>query len=891
MAQIWVRRIGFGTILCQISLFAGPALAQTDCTRDFDGDGHPLFGVTLERADLELLDGVSLSASGTGLCFADVDGDGDLDAVCVVNHGIDDIGRPRSAVSVLRNRGDGVFDGPERYDLGDEEVTARIGDFNRDGHPDIGVAVAMENSLGILLNRGDGTFDIRPLILVGVEPRSLIVADFDGDGDDDVCVINSFSSDVSILLCNGDGTFADEVRIGVPNVTPRGDGNRNFPFPGAHGDAADLDGDGDIDLLIPASRHAHILLGDGEGGFEPAQTHPRNTGGRTYNIKVRDLDGDGDLDLAATIAHPGLGLFGVWINDGTGTFGEATIYNTSFFGDGRFYFFVALALGDIDGDGDLDMVQGGEASDYAYVMFNNGDGTFDGLDAIEDGNGAWVLEFADVNADGFDDLGSFNTRRGSLRVRLGDRRDGLHGVRAPTEEQDIRDIPAQIMVASGDLDGDGDADLISGEWGVPGHYSRRLRVLRNDGAESLVQTHTLHIKDPPGGEHAAAIVVDIDGDGLGDIVATFQDDIGDEAIPGRLHVLINLGDMTFAAPRSVLIPDSIPDTLTHADFDGDGDIDVACFARELRRKNNEPRLHRILVFENDGNGNLTETERFELGLSDNSGLGGVVGGDVDGDGDIDLVSGWTDREIEGPAWLMRNDGTGSFVQEAVAILPPFTRRIVMDDFDGDGDPDFAVTRKFGSEVIPYLAVYTNDGSGAFELDQEFIDPNVSGNAGLRAVDINLDGAVDIVIGEETDGIVVHLNDGGGDFSNRGQYSAFDGIINLTVADFTGDGRPDVIGTSNNRRSLVILEGTGCGFCGADLSGSDVPGERLYGVPDGVLDIADFFFYLDAFAAGNTDIADLTGSNDPNDPGYGVPDGVLDAADFMFYLALFADGCG
>ncbi|MBX3363159.1 MAG: hypothetical protein KF866_00210 [Phycisphaeraceae bacterium] len=79
-------------------------------------------------------------------------------------------------------------------------------------------------------------------------------------------------------------------------------------------------------------------------------------------------------------------------------------------------------------------------------------------------------------------------------------------------------------------------------------------------------------------------------------------------------------------------------------------------------------------------------------------------------------------------------------------------------------------------------------------------------------------------------------------------------------------------------------------CAADLSGSSDPNDPSYGVPDGNVDAADFFYYLDQFTAGNLAVADLTGSADPNDPGYGVPDGIIDAADFFFFLDVFVAGC-
>ncbi len=79
-------------------------------------------------------------------------------------------------------------------------------------------------------------------------------------------------------------------------------------------------------------------------------------------------------------------------------------------------------------------------------------------------------------------------------------------------------------------------------------------------------------------------------------------------------------------------------------------------------------------------------------------------------------------------------------------------------------------------------------------------------------------------------------------------------------------------------------------CDADLSGSSDPNNFAYGVPDGNLDSADFFYFLDQFVGGNVEIADLSGSSDPNDPDYGTPDGFLDASDFFYYLDQFVLGC-
>lgn len=91
-------------------------------------------------------------------------------------------------------------------------------------------------------------------------------------------------------------------------------------------------------------------------------------------------------------------------------------------------------------------------------------------------------------------------------------------------------------------------------------------------------------------------------------------------------------------------------------------------------------------------------------------------------------------------------------------------------------------------------------------------------------------------------------------------------------------------------SIGVFVATPVVPCPADLSASSDPNDPGYGAPDGLVDAADFFYYLDQFVTGNASVSDLTGSSDPNDPTYGAPDGSIDAADFFYYLDRFVEGC-
>ncbi len=79
-------------------------------------------------------------------------------------------------------------------------------------------------------------------------------------------------------------------------------------------------------------------------------------------------------------------------------------------------------------------------------------------------------------------------------------------------------------------------------------------------------------------------------------------------------------------------------------------------------------------------------------------------------------------------------------------------------------------------------------------------------------------------------------------------------------------------------------------CEPDLTTGAIPGQAGYGVPNGILNNDDFFYFLAQFAAGNIAVADVTTTAIPGSPGYGVPNGVINNDDFFYYLSIFSAGC-
>ena len=204
------------------------------------------------------------------------------------------------SVSIYLGAGDGTFSrGQEIADGNPFAVTA--GDFNGDGRPDLAAIdfIFEHNRVLILLGQGDGTFEpVAQTSDVGPEASSLTLGDFNGDGRQDVATADGNNDVVSVLIGNGDGTFAAAQNLAPAPPAP---GVLVQPLAIAVGD---FNGDGHPDLATanrrpsdpPVDGSASVLLGRGDGSFEPAQEFATTEG--TQVLSVADFNGDGLIDIA-----------------------------------------------------------------------------------------------------------------------------------------------------------------------------------------------------------------------------------------------------------------------------------------------------------------------------------------------------------------------------------------------------------------------------------------------------------------------------------------------------------------------------------------------------------------------------------------------------------------
>jgi hypothetical protein len=274
-------------------------------------------------------------------------------------HGIKDLVTANflnASVNVLLDNGDGTFQYAVRYTASPVPTSVTVGDFNGDHHLDL-VTVGNTSdgpTLSVLLGNGDGTFQAAVTSPLNRQAWAVAVGDFRGNGILDLVTANYYENTISVLLGNGDGTF-----------------RRALTYPVGRGPSSvvvrDL-GNGTLDIVTANFSTVSVLLGNGDGMFRAAMDFE----GSFTSIAVGDFRGNGMLDLIATKNDfVGSSVY-VVLGNGNGTF--AAPKDIVFVGDepGN------VAVGDFDGDGQLDFVvtTGYPSERGVALLYGQGDGTF-----------------------------------------------------------------------------------------------------------------------------------------------------------------------------------------------------------------------------------------------------------------------------------------------------------------------------------------------------------------------------------------------------------------------------------------------------------------------------------------------------------------------------------
>ncbi len=643
-----------------------------------------------------------------------------------------------------------------RSSLGSE---VELGDIDGDGDPDLVVAGARP---GIVWRENRHALkDFGPQRVVDdAGAQAAAVGDIDGDRHQDIVAVESDGSVVWFPNRDGKGTFGAR-RV----VAPSG---ANAVSPAIAG--ADLDGDGDLDVLVSTTGEDRVSWFenvDGVGSFGPARGLAATTAA-VADLSAVDLDGDGDLDVLA--ASP---------DDNTVTWYENMDRKGTFSGP-RYLSRNLTAVrstvaADIDGDGDLDILA--PSRDRGIVWFENVDGLghFGAprsvTDWAQDPRDVGRIRAADIDGDGRVDVLVSTHSVQSYRVGVSwfantDGRGSFSGPKEVTTQE-----PVERGFAVADLDLDGDQDVVTAALQAAAPLAWDENTDERGAFERHVISAVLY--------RGPLAIADVDGDGAPDVLAwRYPEFVWYRSLDRATR---------FAQPQAIALTGGAPEKVVPFDSDGDGDSDLVAVYYDS-----------IVEYENlDGKGSFGAS-RVLWGPKPGAGVVDAVVADIDGDGDEDIVA-VIGSSYDGQVFALLNPGNSSIPWPAVTLAAPIrdAREIAVGDLDGDGDPDIAyATSGYDGGEVGWLE---NPGSAGGPWSNHIISPPGVGASSIALADLDGNGVVDVVAASPRYYQPAQLIW----FPNLGATNGFGAMrvietFNLDVptivraADLDGDGNIDVI---------------------------------------------------------------------------------------------------
>lgn len=600
--------------------------------------------------------------------------------------------------------------------------------------------------------------------------------------------------------------------------------------------SADFNGDGIPDLaydttsLNGAGSTLHILLGKGDGAYIYAQdiALPGPLGGR---INIADVNGDGkpDLVIGGGGASATTGVVATLFGNGDGTFGAPVVSTFSPQGQDAFIDTeTKMGIGDINGDGAVDLVIPDPSNTALYILLGNKTGQFQYSGKVFNGSYPTEAFLADLNGDGNLDLVALGPTGGTVTVYLG----MGNGTFAAGVSYSLIYSPGNMLLI--DLDGDGKLDIAAEvETPVNSQVVPQIVFLHGNG-DGTFAAATPIVSPLPGTPGLLVDAADYNGDGVIDLIVTNQVGIG--ILPGKGNLaygplvsylsgpsgiesgniafgnfagtgyrdiamgaeggiveLLNNGDGAFASAPFYDLGNTVGAAAV-ADFNGDGNPDIAVTV--------PAEYPRVLLGKGDGTFQLQTDQNTSYGT--NNPAASLATADFTGTHVYDLSGPSSGGPVSIATYeVLFGNGSGTFQTP----LEESSGSTAIADFNGDGRAD--MVSLVGSDITVLLG----QASGTFTPATTALRAPVSSNGVTAIGDLNGDGMPDLVIGTQ-----IWLGNGDGTFTYKETLdlpSAVGTVSTLygsaAIADVNGDSKTDLIFFGGNpSQELVILYGNGDG---------------------------------------------------------------------------------
>jgi len=633
-------------------------------------------------------------------------------------------------VTILINTGTGTFTGGNirNFPASTHLIDVAVGDFNEDGNLDAIASSDQNDNFSLLLGDGAGNLAAPINFSSGARPYGIAVGDMNKDNNLDVLVAHSGPpDDIYIFLGNGAGGFAAPVIL--PNPT-----NTTYDITVAD---FNLDTNPDFAISTAGIYTVQIWTGNGSGtSYTVTQTIPSM--GINPDIDARDLNGDGAMDL--------IGSPGYIMNNGTGTFGARVILAQSddeymtgdlnndgkvdliatdqnqnggqtrvYLGDGAGVFTLlakfevnvygrGLELGDVNNDGNLDVLSAGSIASDGRVDVLLGDGTgfmVNTLTKYPVASDPRDLTVADFNSDGNPDVALSHTVGNFVTIYM-----GQGGDRFQKTATNYTTGTFPIWIHAFDYNGDGNLDLVTCN-----QNGSSVTVLTGQGNGAFTSLGNFSVPTNP----------------FGITVADFNNDTRPDIATGAntanaIYLLTGTGS-GFNAAVTIPVSNNIQQ-LTSADFNSDNNMDIATVFTNTNQ---------FLVFAGNGAGGFTpgptlttSTQYLEVA-------------DITGDSKPDVIGyGGGSATVH----LFLNDGSGIF---SLTNFPSTSGQfgLAFADLNGDGSKDLVTgAQNSGSSSQGVIRAYRGTGTGV--STSSLFSRQLGGGNKLKVVDLNGDGKRDIV---------------------------------------------------------------------------------------------------------------------------------------------------
>jgi hypothetical protein len=662
---------GNGTFHSPLTFFKGSATgALPMAVADLNGDGKPdlvlvaadsnhseTVGVLLGNGDGTFQSETTYATaySAVSIAVADLNGDSKPD-VLVANASSD-------SVNVLLGNGDGTFQNQITFStLGNEPAAASLMDVNGDGKPDLIVAQNNSNAVAVFLGNGNGTFQRQQQFVTGLNPSDVTTADLNGDGRLDLVVADGIRySTASVFFNSSNGNFTGQTYT-IDTVAPH--------VVSINRAGSNPTGASTVQFTVTFSEPVtgvdptdFQLATTGTVGTTLTQATPVSTS--VYTVTVSGITGNGNLGLNLVDNGTIRDLAG---NPLVQSNASASFQVQQTYGTGADPF--SVVTGALTGDGNSDLVVANFANNTVGVSLGNGNGTFQAQQTFATQLGPRSVALGDFNGDHQPDLVVANFESNTVSVLLG------NGNGTFQAQQPFATGIEPVAVATADVNGDGKSDIVVAN----GFYGGPVSVLLGNGDGTFQAQETL-----PGYGPKSVSVADLLGDNKQDIVVAnpSSDTVG---------VYLGNGDGTFQAQQT-FAAGSNPHSVAVGDFNKDGVLDLAVA---------DTGSNGVSVLLGNGNGTFQAPQGFAAG----TGPVAVTVTDVNGDGNPDLI---TANERGNNVSVLLGNGNGSFQAMQNFGVGSYPDSVAVADFNGDGRPDVAVANLNSNNV----SVLLNSGNGNF----------------------------------------------------------------------------------------------------------------------------------------------------------------------------------